>query len=250
MLRLQRAPKSSEIHVQLRTRERFFNPTLCLALGIAAFMHLTAILFFHIKPFKIESQWIIPAVKVNSEVGVRAEEGDAFILAQIEEGKLLTPSLKLPPRPQSELPDFPESYAILPMALTDWINLEVSSRVKWASLVPRQALPLQHTPLPISFTCDSFDMAISGRLADKEVVKTMAPEKMTASVSTLRRVRSRHLVRVDESTGTIFWQKRLESTKNNDLDQKAEKILFNLHFKPDPKAFDTEGEIEITFAIP
>jgi hypothetical protein len=250
MLRLQRASKSSDIHVQLRTKERFFNPTLCLALGIAAFMHLAAIFFFHIKPFKIESQWIIPDVKVNSEIGLKVEDGDAFILAQIEEGKLLTPSFKAPPQPQADLPNFPGSYAIPPMALTERVDLEEVSRGGRASSMPHQTFPLKYTPLSTSFSCDSFDIAISGRLGDKEVVKKIASEQMTASVSSLRRVRSRHLVRVDESTGTIFWRKCLESTKNSELDQKAEKILAGLYFKPDPQAFDMEGEIEITFAIP
>lgn len=249
MLRLERASKSGEIHVQLRTKERFFNSTLCLALGIAAFMHLLAIVFFHVKPFKVESQWVIPAVRVNSEVGAKVEEGDAFVLAQIEEGKQLTPSFKAPPRSRLVLPGLPDSYAALPLTLTEETTSEMTVRDKDPSPL-QEILPLKQAPLPRSVSYDSFEIALSGRLADKEVLKKMVPDQITSSVAGLSRFRSRHLVRIDEKTGMIFWHKPLELTKNTILDRKASQILASLRFKPDPQMIDTEGEIEITFVIP
>lgn len=242
MLRLERASKSGEVHVHLRTRERFFNPVFCTALGIAVILHLVGILFFHVKPFKIESQWVIPAVKVNSEIGVKVDEGDAYVLAQIEEGKLLTPNSKAPPRSHSALPDLSEVYVILPRTLPE--------EAKEVAPSPPKTLQLKSIPLDFSFTYDSFEMAISGRLGERELLKQMGPDEKMSSVASLHRIRSRYLVRIDERTGTIFWSKRIESTKQFDLDQKAERILASLQFRRDPTAFDTEGEIEITFAMP
>ncbi len=190
MLRLERASKSDEIHVRLRTRERFLNPTFCTALAIAFSFHLLAAVLFHIKPFKIESQWIFPSVKVNSELGITPSDTDAFVLAQIEENKLLTPHVKPPPQSISRLPEVTEIHSPLPSKLSQ--EPYVPPR-HFASL---EKDPLQHAPLDFSFAYDSFAIAISGRLGERTLIDTMKPTQIISKSAPVKKFRTRYLVRI------------------------------------------------------
>lgn len=243
MLKLERVSKSGEINVRLRTCERFFNPVFCLSLGLAVFLHLLAIIVFHISPFKIESQWIFPSVKVNSELGLQPDS-DTFILAHMEENKLLTPAFQYPPRSTSELPIYTENSL--------FTRLKPDESEGFAQLINTfdlRMLPLTHLSPKLPVTCDSFTITISGRLAETELLEQMLPTKIQLQSPSIKKVRVRYNVRVDEKNGRIFWVRRIESSKRNDFDQQSEMILNSLYFKNDPKNIETEGEVEITFAI-
>lgn len=243
MLKLERASKSGEINVRLRTRERFFNPVFCLALGLAVSLHLFAIIIFHISPFKIESQWIFPSVKVNSELGLQPDS-DTFILAQMEENKLLTPAFQPPPRSISVLPAYTENS--LSKKFKSDKSQEYAQVINTFDL---RMLPLTHFSPNLLLTYDSFAITVSGRLAETELLEQMIPTKVQSQSPPIKKVHVRFDVRVDEKNGRIFWVRRIESSKRNDLDQQSEQILKSLHFKNDPKNVETEGEVEITFAI-
>jgi len=241
MLRLEKAKKSGEVNIRLRNRERFLNPVFCTAFGIALFMHLFAVAIFHIQPFLPESLWVFPSVRVQSEPMISISLDNGMVFADVEQNKILTPSFQPPPPSKFEMPPIPEMSSERYLGLLDEIKTPPEP-----SFFPE----LIHLSPQFSFHCNSFKIGVSGRLAEKELIQQPQPDKMSLKSPCLEKYSAHYAVKVDESTGKIFWMKKVESTKRPELDQKAEAILASLAFKPDPKQYETGGEVEITFATP
>lgn len=246
MLRLEKTAKTGEINVRLRKRDRFFSSAFCLAFGVALFLHLLAILLFQIHPFIVESQWLFPSIKVNSELEIQHLDSEAFVLAEMEENKLLTPTFNPPAGSMPELPKIPEVY------LTHQLEPIPEKRLPPQKIFSAETntLPVVHFSPKFSFSFDSFAISAYGRLGEKAIVSQAKPEQITLQLFTLQKMRARYLVRVEEKTGTIFWAERLESTKMPDLDRQAERIINTLCFQQDHTHLETLGEVEITFFVP
>lgn len=247
MLRLEKARKSGEVNVQMRNRDRFFNPVFCTALGIALFMHLFAFVVFHVHAFKIESQWVFPPIRVQSELSAGPKVSDGFVLAEIEDNKLLTPSFQPPPFSAPTMPSISE--VVFKGHLEDFNEVTVQSNLFLA--LEQQIHPLKHSTPEFSYSLDSFKLELSGRLGEKKLIQQPPVERMVFKTKRLGEYKARYIVKIDEMTGKIFWMKNINTSKRlNEMDRKAEMLLAQLYFEHDPNLIETEGEVDITFVMP
>lgn len=249
MLKLEKSRKTGEIYVRIRTQERFFNRTFCQALGLALVLHLLGIAIFHIRPFMVDSQFIFSPIQVQTELNTHQEEPDTYILAFVEENRLLTiPSIAFP-RTKPVLPEIPKQIFTQEFGVYEDESLtSLATIYEWEQ--PTIPLKLQH--IPIMLTYYPVHLQIVEDLADIPLVRSDLPPQKThlSSDGPLKETRTIYQVRVEGKTGEIVWAQKLESAEEPRLDLWAEKILKSLLFSPMPSLTEITGKIEIGFTMP
>lgn len=237
MLKLEKVAKTLEISITLRKRERLFNRALLQAFAFAAALHLVGLLLFHVSPFKITgNQGLIPPIVVDADISLGPE---AAVIAQIESEDTVPRAIREPKGSSFTFPDVP---------FTDPNVLPLSTPGKRPSdknpLVPLEKEILTDALLETKRNHAPIELHISGPLAQAPL-NTLSLGR--PSIHLQEPYRAMYDVRLDETTGSIFWLKPLHTPVNSALDQQAEQILRELRFAEGSPSISESGMVEIYF---
>jgi len=236
MLKLEKNSRSQDITICLLDRERFFNRTMLLAIGIAFTLHFSAAQLFQIKLFHFNHQaGILSSTMVESHLeyigGSRAH-----IISQIEEKKVPKKTILEPVTTYPFIPTLNFSALQKNVYSNDMNSLtsELATQNNEYTSIRTQQQPTS-VFLPI-------EIRLIGPLASKRLLNdgmhVIHLDTIIESVSFLYRIQ------VEGSTGTIFWYE--QSFENVSLLKSlAEQILANMAFEPDEQGFIYTSEIEI-----
>lgn len=221
MLKLEKTPKTDNITVTLRKREQFFDPCLLKALCIALFIHVGALLSFHITPFFFSSSFIFPPVQVHSDH--KSQSISAISSASpVEDDELPPPPIRMIPA----LEIYSQHSSLTPKTSLDPEVFKPLEERFW---------PMWQSSLNFPLEEKQFQMAISGELAEYPLIdidpllEKMVPISSTAMYVTYR-------VQMNEKTGQLFWVEKIQSSGKKSIDLLTEKILNNLRFStPEPQ---------------
>ena len=241
MLRLEKAIRNGEISIELRQKESFFTTNLRNALLLALAFHLSAILIFHITPFLIVKNTILPPAVV--EINFDDPEGATLASLDPEMGPkrhLLAPKMSSPELPRipklmmmEQMEYFKETSLMDPLfvAIETQEGEERFFQSSLASMIP----PFK-----------AIEIHVTGALAEK---MQTPPEIPLTLLDSLIKTSGRVLfaVQVDNRSGQVFWKQKKNGGSGVEHQQLAEKILKELKFELNPDYFVTAGEIEMTF---
>lgn len=225
MLRLEKGNRQNPIVISFRERPIVFSRELINAFGIALALHLSALILFHISPFKVRNpEIILPPSLVNIEL----PQSEGQVMTELLENE---PRLRLPPAPQwtmPSLPEIPDSSSFIGNSL--------------ASMEPILKQPFQDISIPIPQMelkkTQNVRVNVSGPLADCSMDSLIVG-------TTGRMDRQCYAVKVEARKGTIFWFEQLEGSKEGKAH--AEELLSVLKFRPKGNALVLSGEVEIIY---
>lgn len=248
MLKLKRISREQQIHVFIRDPERQFSHTFLMALGIAVGIHLTALLVFHVIPFRLSFDGpLLPPVHVESDLAAPMEVLDSGVLANTDrdlaplryylEPKKSMPSLPKPP--QSSLVRQVEYIKESSIATNPFLGLESDLLQPDFEVFDKTAVNLQ-----------PFDLFLTGTISGAKLIDDGLRDKFLPNINQLeKQYRATYAVQVESQTGHIFWFEPKQTTAIEVLDKLAEKILLDMKFIKDKKAFVLSGEVEILFNL-
>lgn len=246
MLKLEKKSRDREIHIHMRAKQGFWNPTFRTALCIAVGLHLFAVILFHVSPFKLTNERILPPTAVEADIADQAEESEQMIVTQLDQDETKSTFTLNPRSTAPEVPKLPKSTFLREAVSFHEKNHDkiansfesIENGFKEHYFIGRNS-GKGNVTLPVQLN-------VSGQLAEKA-----EPEW---SYSTLPRIPSSEPQRVvygvqlDNKTGKIFYFIPKELSKNPHTQLIAESILRELTFSSDaPDEFVTSGEIEIVF---
>lgn len=220
MLKLEKVSKTLEVSITLRKKEPLFSRNLLLALLFATALHLVAGLLFNVRSFLFTgSQSLIPPVMVDA---IMLPPADAAVQVKLEED--LSPrSVREPKKSDPLFPDWPQREPFIAQGTVEplW---QINPFVK------REFLPSLESPPPQKGARIHF----SGSLAKATLVHSPPPPALV--------YQGRFEVRLEGSSGTLFWFEPLQFSPH---DHAIEKWLKEFRFRPDPNTFVEAGEIEV-----
>lgn len=239
MLKIEKQSSSKPINLSIRENTRLFTPTFLQALTVTLFLHVSAIILFHVQPFRInQTNTQFPPVQVNIEIALP----DSAIFAELEEPKshhiaIPEPSWPKPSIPYMTLnsPDHFEIFSnesIFPM---DSFTLDFHDQLEgfWVNLDPA---PLAQKKAP--------QIYILGPLANRPIVAGTLPEPLKQS----KKSQVKHLlytVNIDDESGKIFSYQSQYNPNDRKMEERAAQILETIQFEPITMGFVSKGEIEI-----
>lgn len=234
MLKLEKGTDASRLLVRWRTKDPFFEPRLIKALLIALFLHLSALFFFHVAPFKTSSQFLFTPLKVHSQLPAKT----SLTLTTVNQEDSFAPPLSLIP-PLDWISPLFDSTSLSQVALT-MDPFESLENLIW---------PTWHEPLPFPIEEPFIQLTISGALAKRPLIKKdpLLDEKRSYFLDEMNPRHLSYQVQVDPKKGEIFWYERTESSGIQAIDGLAESILLNLRFAVDGSWEATKGTL--TFLI-
>lgn len=218
MLKLEKTSHSSFPTLRMRERERFFEPRLLKALLIALFLHVSALVLFHVTPFHFSSTFIFPPIRVQTDWPPHSV------------------SVLTTPRQEEEVL-FPPSVALIPAL--DWISSsQESTLMPSLNLDPyafqdieKQVWPQWQEPLSLQLEEPRIQLTISGDLAQHSLVATDSLLQQMQPLSWNEpHTYVTYQVLLDNTTGELFWYERIDSHAETVIYQLTEKILLNLRF--------------------
>ncbi|MBA3958185.1 MAG: hypothetical protein H0X51_07320 [Parachlamydiaceae bacterium] len=235
MLKLVRS-RNREISIRLKNKAVFFNKPFLIALSAALSLHLLALLLFHIHPFFISSDRILPPIMVEADLSELLMDGDQGTLAQVKKDEVPGRHALTPPKSHPEIP-------LMPMLLSDrhhviqqplkQSNPFLSLEENW-DFLSQKPIP-KKTPLNI---------AVSGLLAERPLTETV----IQPPPSLERDYRLVYHVEVENKTGCICWYAPVLAAENSVYRKWTEEALKRIRFAPSEEGFMTAGEIEFSFA--
>lgn len=236
MLKLEKS-KDRDIAIRLKEQDRFFTKMLWKALGLALAFHLSAILFFHIQPFKLTSSFIFPPINVQS-----LPMWDSH--ATLESEQQIEPLDDLSTAPQIGI-EFPHVPEMLQESTNKFTVLSEGS-IPSFSVLERSALPIQ-----ISSSIDTFynpiSIYISGNIAQRPLINkidSIFTKEKWMKQGDLHYYAIKYLVQLDPESGEIFWYDRKKSSGLNELDRWSEEKLLTLKFLPNSNFEHLVGEVD------
>lgn len=247
MLKLEKQSYWGEIHVTVRHRERLFTPTFILALGIAVCIHFVGLIVFSIKPYFVrDAAHIFPP----SQVAIDFSSGSNGVESEIAVDRRKSfPGFDLP----LSMPAFPEVPPIKRMK-EQFDDRELALKkdpfgniLRGASLDGIQFLEGSTSSVRPVYP---IDIRISGGLSRLQILDEGWLDMDFPGVGFGKKAKKYHAgfdVKIDDSSGRIFWYKAQNPFKKASLNAYAEKILNNMLFKKDPNGLVTQGKVEITF---
>lgn len=229
MLKVEKIARSAEISIALRKKESLFSPTFLKALFWAIAFHASAVIFFHVAPFTLDSGRVYPPASVESDLF------DGGAIATIEQQGPPKRYLLAPKESRPEIHSYPSFTMMQYLENIQESGPEVDPFVRLEqSLWTEKLFKPQEKSLfkPI-------EIQTSGSLAERsfkfkeEIPRVVEPFKAIYSVQ------------VENKTGHIFWyEPKILSHGKKPL---VEAVLRSIQFEPDLKGFITSGDIEITF---
>jgi hypothetical protein len=249
MLKIEKKARTREIQISLRDREKLFNPNFRNAFLIALALHLFGIVFFNIVPLKIAEGKILPPSAVEAELA-STESPESLILAQIE-GEKRDPRYQLAPKGSSpELPALAKFSFLHKMEYMKQNSLEHNpfaqiEKELQESYFTTQVLPADYTPVEIFFS------GTEGNRVTFSLPAEFASffSKRDNSRQALTRHRALYEIRIQNTSGEVFWIEKREETPIAALNQLSEKILHALKFANLSQALITKGLVEIIFTF-
>jgi len=236
MLKIEKINRHHEYSIELRKREGFFNRTFLIALLFAFFLHASAILIFHIGPFKILNNTFIPPAFVETDM----LETDQHVIAKIDgERKLLrfpfaprTSSPELPPMPKLTMMRHLENIQEVNFLDNPFLKAErdLQNEIFFASDAAKKDKP-------------PFQIILTGQLEGKKY-------ELLDSFKALKPSKSYHAiysVKVENKTGRIFFIEPKHQLSSDQYINVIEKLIRDMRFEKDTHGFQVSGDIEIVF---
>jgi hypothetical protein len=235
MLKLEKRSREGLINVIIRDKESLLTKPFLQALAIAVCIHLALILLFHVTPFKITSDTVLPPTAAQA-----ANISTESVLAEL--GSTLQNIHGLPPIPlsQPELMQHPTFLAVRPIVYmeTHHQNEKSFTQIEQQIYQPEFIPTVYHAPQ------NPFQIAISGNLGEHEL---LAMETFSFPLLKTGSKRVMYSVLVEGKTGKVFWFEPLQQALDPSIDNLAEKILRQMRFAADPKEIAISGRIEMQF---
>lgn len=219
MLKLEK--NSAEIHISFREKEKFFNSLFLKALAAALFFHFIFLLVFQIQPFKTDSTFLFPPVKVETEFA-----SEAILQKEDEELAMLTP----PP------------YGLISVKKTPQDLMLHSSMESLPELISAESMILTSLSPP-TVEVPKVQIFVSGDLANQAWTLPGKIEKAHVALDA-DPLFVKYRVQADENKGEIFWFELLKSSGSVFVDRQAEKMLLHLQFNPGKDLANLNGVID------
>ncbi len=237
MLKLEKKSNLLGMTIRMREQERFFEARLLKALAIALFLHISALLFFHVTPFYLPSTFTFPPIQVQSD---QPSQGSAALVSSYAEEEELFPPLSLIP-------------------ILDWISFSQQSTLNPSLSLDLHALqsleerlwPKWQESLSLKLEEPRIQLTISGDLAELPLVTSdpLLNQMQTISLQPSPAYVTYH-AQLDEKTGELFWYERTQSSAEPAIDYLTEKILLNLRFDSPASKEIVKGTLNFVVLAP
>lgn len=251
MLKIEKASNKKDIQVRIRKKEPLFSRFFLYAFSIAFFIHFLAIVLFHVSPFAIINEKILPPSVVEIDTGPSYEK-ENILVGQLDNDRGLSYLMWAPPSSTPQIPALPSGLLTRQLeyikedSLYDPVFSKMEREIEESYFIASQK---QETFVPIKLN-------FSGALSSKESLSfTLGKDNdryldPQAVSSDLTFCKLEYMVQVENKTGKIFWYQEMLPEEGEDKYKAiAEKILREIKFIPDNKGFVTKGEIEILFTM-
>lgn len=256
MLRLERVRRGPSITIRMREKDSTFDRPFVRALAAAAALHLAAFLIVTVAPAPNDDHLsvLVPS-NVDIELGYVRKDFQAATLPAAETDRGVLPRYMIEPEPPSpSLPSMPTSNVVKDVAF--------DHRHKWCDEPFKRLEQPEYAPddviLPFEDVRHPVNVSISGTLSDRTLIddgRGIAARLQAPKASTEQTV-LHYAVKVDDSSGTIFWWEQvgnIEQPVNREARQLIVKILEGMRFQPIKDktrgAFITEGTIELILEV-
>lgn len=236
MLKLEKMVNSAQLAIRVRDRENFFHPLLLKALAYALLLHFGALLLFHVTPFSTSSSFLSHPLHVQSDT----PHVDVATVIPKEWGKDFIPPPPLPSLPAMDWNSFLSESLLTPSKTWEPESL---------TGVEKQIWPEWETPLSIILKEPRIRLSISGELAEVPLIQgSPLLDELQSISSHPDPAYVSFQVLMNERTGEIFWFERTESSKQQAINQQAEKIVLDLRFTPHPSRHESvQGVLDFAF---
>jgi|GEM_PF-3171348 len=237
MLKIEKVNRHHEYSIELRKREGFFNRTFLTSLLFAFLLHATALLIFHIGPFKIlNNTQLLPAFVETDMI-----EPDQQIVAKIDgERKLLrfpfAPRVSAP-----KLPSMPKHTVMRYLENIQEVNFLDNPFLKVERDLQKEIF---FASKEVKSDKNSIEIVPRGQLEGKKF-------EILDGLQELKQMPIMHhaiySVKVENKTGRIFFVEPIYHSANDQYVNVIDKLLRRIRFEKDSKGFVTSGDIEIVF---
>lgn len=204
MLKLEKG--SDDIHIRIREKERFFNSLFLKALAAALLFHVLFFVVFQIRPFKMNSTFLFPPVKVQTEkpshIAIQKELNDEIAL--------------LPPPP----------YAILyPQENFKGLK-EDPKRVSLPDFQAENELLIAFQPQKVDKP--KIQLFLSGNIATLNWIFPKTIDEKIAVFPHMDPLFVKYQILVDHEQGIIYWYEKIQSSGSPIIDQETEQVLLDM----------------------
>jgi hypothetical protein len=235
MLKIGKVNRHDNYSVELRSRPTRFDKNFLKALMFALFLHGSALIIFHIGPFKFKASGYIPPAFVEADMS----EKESQVNAQNEgEGKLLRfpfmPKLSQPEL--AKIPKLTESSNIEPLKVVDYLShpfLKIERELQYDAYFLHANETLKTNGLQVS---------TSGLLRDIDYEANLKSYEKFMSKS----FKAIYAVKVENQSGKIFYYER-ENLEGQVDAPVLENLLKNIRFEKKSLGFQTSLHIEIVY---
>ncbi len=224
MLKLKKASGPETVALTFSARDKLFNKDFCIALGIAAGLHLLGLIIFtvHMGIYSGSTTVLSPIMVMTEPLEL---EKNSLIIADVYSNPISKRQIPPPPKIVHETPTSQKFFLG---------NVESA---QFKNRLPDWPTEPHSTP--------SITVSPSGSLAGRalKVVPKLPKIKTFGDFEVV------HQVRMDEKSGEIFWFKLQKSSGRSAIDQMAEKLLKNIRFETQGNNGITSGTIEWKFHL-
>lgn len=239
MLKLEKTSKTSGPTLRFRDRDRFFEPQLLKAMGIALMLHIGGLILFHVSPFTISSTFVFPPIEVQSDQPI---EGATTLLTfhEKDEEDIPPPPLRLVP--SMDWTGLPTESKLMP---------EIALNINALDSLEERVWPIWQPSPSVDLKGPLIKLTISGNLAEQKVIRSdpMLDKMVSLNVKSLSHVYVTYHVQLDERKGELFWHERIQSSGVEDVDRLTEKILLNLKFTTPTPREPVEGTLNFAVVV-
>lgn len=232
--------------ISLRCREPFFDRSFFVAFGIASLLHLMALLLFRVHSIPIDNGTARVSSMIDIDLG--APSLPKASVSFLDTKQEFLNSLIAAPKP------------VFPTAIPWVVNL---AGQEWEYCLDRlptdpsfeqlERLPYSLSPFPFGF--QRRYPSISVHVAGAAAGLTCEKQEEVWRIYSLPQITEPSLfsyhIRIDNSSGRIFWFERLHSSSAmSELEKVAEEILHQMRFIPQRQMgapLVTSGVVEIGF---
>lgn len=231
MLKIERLSKDRKISITVKDRTKLFTPRFALALALAFAVHFLGAVLFHIDLGVLSTaRDSLSAMIVSSDHTIWSKASPHFA----EQAPIDNPYLVLAP-PVGPIPTsyFPAIRSHLFKTQTRVEKLETA--LATSIDIPKKEPVADHL-VPIRL---HLSRGLSLQQYSLEVPQLIARQGFSAHLE----------VKVDPSTGKIFWMDWKQSNGDRKTNHEIEELLKSLKFKLDSQINIAKGEIDI-FTVP
>ncbi len=224
---------SSDITLEFRKKEIFFNQIFVKALSLAFALHFAAFLIFHIGPFKLVNNGLLPPSFVETDV----LEPEAQVATNIQGKRKISripfaPTISTPKVPSiSHLKGMQHLENIENLSALDNPFLKVERDLRNNLFFSKDDIKQDKPPL---------QMVLSGKIANKKIedLNNLLPPFNEFFYAIYN-------VNIENRTGRIFYVDTEQNLLNDTLNNIMVEFLKGIRFEKDYRGFVSSGQIEI-----